>query len=108
MITCNSLDVKKLVHGQELYLIRYSHVDYPDFIVVKFKSFENNEFIKYINDKSVVKKISIKKITYRLFHDVDEMSRMLYDCFIKRKIELLDEYKPLFTKSQDVRPELWI
>ncbi len=104
----NSLDVKKLEHNQELYLVRYSRSEYPDFIIVKFKDFEPAEHIRYVTEKGVVKKINMKKVTYRLFKDKNEMARVLYDCFEKRHIELFDDYKPMFLVSQDERPELWI
>lgn len=108
IMTYNSLNIKKLEPNQQLYLIRYSHSDYPDFITVKYRDYDTEEFIRYTTDKGVVKKINLKKVNYRLFSDIDEMARVLYDCFVKRRVTLLDDYKPLFAQSQDARPELWI
>ncbi len=107
MIACNSLNIDKLRIGQPLYLIRYSHVGYPDFTTVTYCGVEDDN-IKYMNCSKNVKKLNITKIKHRLFSDKHEMSRSLYDCFLKRNVVLIDDYKLLFLKSQDARPELWI
>ena len=104
----NSLRVSELEVDQELYLIRYSHAGYPDFIIVRYVGYETDNHIKYMNSNGVHKKLNISKLKYRLFCNIDEMSRTLYDCFIKRRVELLDDYKKLFLDSQENRPELWI
>lgn len=112
MLTLNSTNFYNLKENQILYLVRYSNANYPDFIVVKFKKMatgkKNIEYIEYINEKDVVKRITNKKASYRLYSDINEMMRNLYGCFDKRGIEIISEYKTLMLQSQDERPELWI
>ena len=113
----NSVDFEKLKPNQELYLIRYSQKDHPDFVSIKFKFYDKSttqtgeptvEFIYVKNNGDTIKKSNLRKAKFRMFIDIDEMSRALYDCFIKRKIEIADEYKDLISQSQDIRPELWV
>ena len=104
----NSLDVKSLELGQDLFLIRYSNAAHPDFVMVKFRGLTISNQLRYINPKGVIKKMSKNKAHYRMFNDINEMARSLYDCFVKREKEIIDEYKPLFINSQDIRPELWV
>lgn len=104
----NSLNISELEVNQDLYLIRYSHAGYPDFVIVRYVGHVDNDHIKYMNGRGSQKKLNMSKVRYRLFSDIDEMSRILYDCFIKRNVELFDDYKQLFLDSQENRPELWI
>jgi len=112
----NSTDFSKLKPNQELYMIRYSQKEHPDFIKIKFKYFEMDtksgepevEFT-YKTHKGDISKVSnFRKSKYRIFLDIDEMTRSLYECFIKREIEMVDEYIELVENSQNNRPELWI
>jgi len=107
MILYNSLNIYDIIPGDSLYLIRYSQKNHPDFIVVKYKGQKNNK-IKCLTKKGIIKNITIKKACYRLFSDIDEMSRSLYECFIRRNINIINDYKKMILVSQDNRPELWV
>ncbi len=108
MIT-NSLDVTNLKMFQELYLVRYSQSPQPDYIVVLFHSYnEKTRSVSYTTDAySRIKKIPYGKAVYRLFVNMDEMVRSLYDCYLKRNITMVD-YKDLMQSSIEHRPEIWI
>lgn len=104
----NSMKLDMLEDNQELFLVRYSQAEHPDYTIVNFKGFnKDTRQIDYVI-KDKIKRINITKAQYRLFLDRDEMARALYDCFMKRDLEPISEYKELFETSQDVRPELWI
>ena len=113
----NSTDFKKLKPNQDLYLIRYSHQDHPDYVEVKFKYYDEStkqigepivEFGYTSNKGETTKKANLRKATFRLFLDIDEMAKALHDCFIKRKVPLSTNYIELISNSQENRPELWI
>ncbi len=113
----NSVEFDKLKPNQELYLIRYSQKDHPDYISINFNFYDKDttqtgeptvEFVYSKNNGDTIKKSNLRKAQYRMFIDIDEMARTLHDCFMKRKMEIVDEYIPLMEQSQDNRPELWI
>ena len=110
----NSTDFENIEVGTELFMVRYSHAPHPDFVVVKFKSFnKSNGTLEYTyNNKSgkeMSKKTNKQKAMFRFFTDVNEMTRSLFDCFKKRNIdEIPEKYHILIEESQDIRPEIWI
>ena len=105
----NSLNASNLEAGQLLYLVRYSQRTHPDYLDVSFLSVNiDQDHINYTTDKGLIKKIPLGKIRHKLFVDKNEMSKYLYDCFLKRNKAIPPEYKELFLRSQDERPELWI
>lgn len=103
----NSLKINNINPGDKLYLVRYSQKNHPDFIFVWYKDINENK-ISYVTDKGITKKINVEKAVYRLFENEDEMSRSLYDCFVRRDILFFGMYKDLFQKSQENRPEIWV
>ncbi len=108
-MSMNSLNIHTLVYNDPLFLVRYSTVNYPDYINVFFKSYNpDRNNIEIITPTNKIKKISIEKAKYRLFIDKNEMARGLFVCFIKRNIKPMPEYFDLFRNSQDNNPELWI
>lgn len=109
MIIYNSLNVVNLEPEQTLYVIRYSHDKYPDYVEVTYKKFIDDA-IWYTNKKNIMKSISLTKSTFRLFSNIDEMARVLYDCFLKRRKDpnVVEEFKQIFLNSQENRPEMWI
>jgi len=109
MMMCNSLSFDNIKINEPLYLVRYSTLNHPDYITVLYKSYVyHKHYVKYENIKGITKKIKSEKAQYRLFIDINEMARSLYECFIRRNVEIYSDYKSLFLTSQDVRPELWI
>lgn len=111
----NKIDVKKLKLNQELILIRYSQSPHPTYITVFFKGYdETNEVLTYSNypssnDKKYrVKKLTLKQIEFKLFIDIDELARGLFNCFSKRNLPIVDTYKKIILESQENRPEIWI
>jgi len=112
----NSTDFSKLKPNQNLYMIRYSQKNHPDFINIKFKYFNTDtksgesevEFTYETSKGSVSKVANLRKAKYRIFLDIDEMTRSLYDCFVKREIKIVDKYIELIENSQNNKPELWI
>lgn len=106
----NLTDFNKLKPNQPLYMIRYSHHDHPDFITIKFIHF-SDDVVEYAFNNSkgkLVKKAKLRKACYRIFLDVDEMARTLYDCFQRRKMTVSEKYSSIMTASQENRPELWV
>jgi len=110
----NSTDFSKLKPNQELYMIRYSQKDNPDYIPISFKYCDKKttestiEFEYHTNSKVITKKVPMRKAEFRIFIDIDEMARVLYDCFHKRGVELIPKYEALFDQSQTNKPEIWI
>lgn len=107
MVVYNTLKINPPVEGDILYLIRYSQINHPDYINVTYKNVKDYT-ITYINNNGFSKKISYYKAEYRLFSNIDEMARVLYDCFNRRDVILTEEYKLLCLISQENRPELWV
>lgn len=112
-MTYNSLNIEKLEKDDLLYLVRYSQQKHPDFVLVQYKSrrvFVNGQLniIKYSYMNGKTRMITSQRYKHRLFENKDEMARSLYDCFVKRGIILLNEYKKMCKLSQENRPELWI
>lgn len=107
MLIYNSLNICDVNLDESLYLVRYSQKNHPDFVIVRYKGFIGDR-IKYLTKKGIIKKINFKKASYRLFSNIDEMARSLYECFILRNLKIIEKYKNLFLESQDNRPELWV
>jgi hypothetical protein len=112
----NSTDFKNLPIDTELYMVRYSQSPNPDFVIVKFKSYDKDgrgtlefEAITSKTGRKQIKKTNKQKAMYRFFTDQNEMAKSLFDCFKKRNIvEIPKEYHQLIETSQDIRPEIWI
>jgi len=109
---CNSTEFSNLSVDTPLFMVRYSQSPNPDFVIVGFKSYNDDGkgSLEYINiEKQQVKKTNKQKAMYRFFTDKDEMVKSLYDCFVKRKIESIPkEYHQPILDSQNNRPEIWI
>ncbi len=108
----NSLKKDLLIPKHSLYLIKYSQNPNPIFTEVTYNGFDsttgNHSYSFVKNDKKIVKKLNSRKAKFRLFTSKNEMIKSLFDCFVKRNIALVDDYKKLVIVSQEENPEFWI
>ena len=109
----NSTDFENLEVGTELLMVRYSQSPFPDYVKIKFKSFNTAKGLEYTflnkSGKVMTKKTNKQKALYRIFIDENEMVKSLFECYIKRMIDTVpEEYHTLIEKSQHERPEIWI